>query len=77
MLLIIGIFLYLVYVIVATKALLISPKLRLSIGQAVLIVLFSAPTLPQIFIGRWCYNKWVTITSVLILVISWICVTAG
>ena len=75
MFLILGIVLYFVYVILATKALLLYPKCRLSIGAALLVVIFSAPIIPQVIVGRWSYNKWVTITSVLILVLSYICIT--
>ena len=73
MLLVLGIVLYFIYVILATKALLIYPKLRVSIGAAFLLVLFSIPVLPQVVIGRWNYNKWVTISSVLVLILALIC----
>lgn len=74
MLLVLGILLYIIYVVLATKALLISPKLRMPLFTAFLVVIFSIPIMPQIVIGRWCYNKWVTISAVLVLILALICI---
>ena len=74
MLLALGIFLYVVYVVLAVKALLITPKLRISLVTAFLVVIFSMPILPQVVIGRWCYNKWVTISAILVLILALICI---
>ena len=76
MFVIIGLILYIIYVIVATKALLTYPKIGLTVFQAVLLVLFSAPIIPQVVIGKFSRNKWITVTSILILSLSWICLTA-
>ena len=76
MFVIIGLILYVVYVILATKALLTLPKKSLTVFQALLLVVFSAPIIPQVIIGRFRYNKWITVTSILILSLSWICLTA-
>lgn len=43
MLLALGIFLYVIYIVLATKALLISPKLRMSLFTAFVVVIFSLP----------------------------------
>lgn len=74
MLLALGIFLYVIYIVLATKALVISPKLRMSLVTAVLVVIFSVPILPQVVIGRWSYNNWITVSAVLILILALICI---
>ena len=74
MLIALGIFLYVVYVVLATKALLISPKLRMSLFTTFVVVIFSLPILPQVVIGRWCYNKWITVSAVLVLILALICI---